>query len=67
MPIFWEILGHEDFEEVEIKDNYYGIDTGCVYGRKLTVIELPSMHIIYVKFNNKDLTVSLKTCPKNGH
>jgi len=49
------IFGHEDFEEVEVKDNYYGIDTGCVYGRKLTAIELPTMQIIDVKFNEKDL------------
>lgn len=49
------IFGHTDYQEVEVNENYYGIDTGCVYGRKLTAIELPSMKIIDVKTNLKDI------------
>jgi len=40
------IFGHDDNDEVVIGSNYYGIDTGCVYGRKLTAIELGSMRLI---------------------
>ncbi len=47
------IFGHTDYKEVEIGKNYYGIDTACVYGGKLTAIELYSMDIIDVKLNNK--------------
>lgn len=39
------IFGHEDFGDVFIKDNLYGIDTGCVYGNKLSALELGSMKI----------------------
>jgi serine/threonine protein phosphatase 1 len=49
------IFGHTHYDEVEIGRNYYGIDTGCVYGGKLTAIELPSMNIISVKANQKDI------------
>jgi serine/threonine protein phosphatase 1 len=40
------IFGHDDYNEVQIGKNYYGIDTGCVYGRKLTAIELGTMQLI---------------------
>lgn len=40
------IFGHDDYDEVVRGKNYYGIDTGCVYGRKLTAIELGSMRLI---------------------
>lgn len=49
------IFGHTDYQEVEINHNYYGIDTGCVYGRKLTAIEIPCMKIIDVNTNLKDI------------
>jgi serine/threonine protein phosphatase 1 len=56
------IFGHTDYEKVEIGKNYYGIDTGCAYGRKLTAIELGTMNIIDEKnrysrhsFNCSDL------------
>lgn len=49
------IFGHTKYDEVKIGKNYYGIDTGCVYGGKLTAIELESMKIIDVKLNPKDL------------
>lgn len=40
------VFGHTDFEKVEVGHNYYGIDTGCVYGKKLTAIKLGSMEIL---------------------
>lgn len=49
------IFGHTDYKKVEIGHNYYGIDTGCVYGRKLTAIELGSMEIIDEKCDVKDV------------
>jgi len=39
------IFGHCRFSEVLIGKNYYGIDTGCVYGNKLTAIQLGTMNI----------------------
>lgn len=49
------IFGHCDFDEVLIGKNYYGIDTGCVYGNKLTAIELGTMKIIEQKVLTIDL------------
>ncbi len=37
------IFGHTPFPEVLIHDNKIGIDTGAVYGYKLTCLELPAM------------------------
>jgi Calcineurin-like phosphoesterase len=51
------IFGHTDYKEVEIGKNYYGIDTGCVYGGKLTAINLGKMHITSVPLNKKDLLI----------
>jgi serine/threonine protein phosphatase 1 len=51
------IFGHTPYEEVEVGKNYYGIDTGCVYGGKLTAIELPSMQIVSVDLNKKDISL----------
>jgi serine/threonine protein phosphatase 1 len=41
------VFGHCNFNEVLIDENkqYYGIDTGCVYGNKLTAIELGTMNV----------------------
>ena len=39
------IFGHCKFDEVLIGKNYYGIDTSCVYGNKLTALQLGSMKI----------------------
>jgi len=40
------IFGHCVFEEVQIGEKFFGIDTGCSYGGKLTAIELTT-HTIY--------------------
>jgi serine/threonine protein phosphatase 1 len=37
------VFGHTPYSEVLIKDNKIGIDTGAVYGYKLTCLELPGM------------------------
>lgn len=50
------IFGHTDYENVEIGKNYYGIDTGCVYGRKLTAIELGTMNIIHENMDIRDIS-----------
>jgi len=49
------IFGHDTFDEVVNGDNYYGIDTGCKYGQKLTAIELGSMHISDVPVDKRDI------------
>jgi len=42
------IFGHCKFDDVLVGDNYFGIDTGCAYGNKLTAIELGT-HKIYTQ------------------
>jgi serine/threonine protein phosphatase 1 len=37
------VFGHTPYTEVLIRDNKIGIDTGAVYGYKLTCLELPGM------------------------
>ncbi len=37
------IFGHCVFDEVVSGDNFYGIDTGCSYGKKLTALQLGTM------------------------
>jgi len=49
------IFGHCKFDEVLIGKNYYGIDTGCLDGGKLTAIELGSMRIIDEPLNYLDI------------
>ncbi|WP_164968869.1 metallophosphoesterase family protein [Malaciobacter mytili] len=49
------IFGHTDYEKVQIGNNYYGIDTGCVYGRKLTAIKLNNMKIIEENIDKRDI------------
>ena len=51
------IFGHCDFDEVLIDKNkrYYGIDTACVYGGKLTAIQLGTMKIIEHSVDKKDI------------
>ena len=49
------IFGHDNFPEVKKGKNFFGIDTGCVYGGKLTAFELKTHKIIQVDVNKKDL------------
>ena len=48
------IFGHCVFDEVESGKNFYGIDTGCSYGKKLTALELGSMRLIQEPMDSRD-------------
>jgi CRISPR/Cas system CSM-associated protein Csm4 (group 5 of RAMP superfamily) len=37
------IYGHCNVEKLEIRNNSIGIDTGCIYGGKLTALKLSSI------------------------
>lgn len=50
------IFGHTHGDEVEVGEKYYGIDTGCVYGGKLTAIQLDSMNIFDEIVDTRDIT-----------
>lgn len=49
------VFGHCDFDEVKKGKNYFGIDTGAVYGNKLTAFELGTHKIIQQNTMEKDL------------
>ena len=49
------VFGHTHYNEVEIGKNHYGIDTGCVYGGKLTALQLGNMNIIDEAVDKRDL------------
>lgn len=48
------IFGHCVFDEVVSGENFYGIDTGCSYGKNLTAIQLGSMKLIQVPMDERD-------------
>ncbi len=48
------IFGHCKFDEVLVEEKYYGIDTGCVYGNKLTALQLGSMKIYEEPLDERD-------------
>ena len=54
------IFGHCVFEEVVQGENFYGIDTGCSYGKKLTALQLGSMQTIQEPMHSKDSDYSIK-------
>jgi len=49
------IFGHTHYDTVESSQNYFGIDTGCVYGNKLTAIELGSMKVFNEQLDLRDI------------
>ena len=49
------IYGHCDYNKVMYGDKYIGIDTGCVYGRKLTAINLFTNKITQEDVHFKDI------------
>ena len=49
------IFGHDTFDEVQVGNNYYAIDTGCAYQNKLTALELGSMRIIDMVMDERDV------------
>ncbi len=54
------IFGHCVFEEVVRGENFYGIDTGCSYGKKLTAIQLGTMQCIQETMDPRDSHYSIK-------
>ena len=43
------VFGHTPMREVLMREDRIGIDTGCVYGGKLTCLKLPDRQIIQVR------------------
>ena len=43
------VFGHTPLREVLLQEDRIGIDTGCVYGGKLTCLVLPGREVIQVK------------------
>jgi len=54
------IFGHCVFEEVLTGENFYGIDTGCSYGKKLTALQLGTMQYIQETMDPRDSHYSIK-------
>ncbi len=54
------IFGHCVFEEVVTGENFYGIDTGCSYGKKLTAIQLGTMQCYQETMDPRDSDYSIK-------
>ena len=54
------IFGHCVFNEVVTGENFYGIDTGCSYGKKLTAMHLGSMQRYQEKMDPRDSDYSIK-------
>ena len=52
------IFGHEVHNKVKIDKNYIGIDTGCVYGKVLTALELNTLKTY--EENCHDMDICLK-------
>ncbi|MEA3547530.1 MAG: serine/threonine protein phosphatase, partial [Thermodesulfobacteriota bacterium] len=49
------IFGHTDLKEPLIEKNKIGIDTGAVYGGRLSCLVLPDMKFISVDGYNRNL------------
>lgn len=44
----WIVYGHEPRLDVRIENRTIGIDTGCVFGNKLSALKYPEMEIVQV-------------------
>jgi Calcineurin-like phosphoesterase len=53
------IFGHCVFDEVIAHENFFAIDTGCSYGKKLTALELGSMKIIQESMDERDSSYTI--------
>ena len=49
------VFGHCAFDEVKRGTNYIGIDTGCVYGRKLTALSLETGETVDEAVDSRDI------------
>lgn len=54
------IFGHCAFDDVISGENFYGIDTGCSYGKKLTAIQLGTMQCYYETMDPRDSNYFIK-------
>lgn len=54
------IFGHCVFDEVVSGENFYGIDTGCSYGKKLTALQLGTMQYHQEPMDVRDSDYSIK-------
>lgn len=54
------IFGHCVFDEVVSGENFYGIDTGCSYGKKLTAIQLGTMKCYQEPMDDRDSDYHIK-------
>jgi len=54
------IFGHCVFDEVVSGENFYGIDTGCSYGKKLTALHLGTMNLIQEPMDTRDSDYRMK-------
>jgi len=54
------IFGHCVFDEVVSGENFYGIDTGCSYGKKLTALQLGTMQLTQEPMDAKDSNYRMK-------
>ena len=54
------IFGHCVFDEVVSGENFYGIDTGCSYGKKLTAIQLGTMKCYQEPMDARDSDYHIK-------
>jgi serine/threonine protein phosphatase 1 len=56
---FFNIFGHTSLQKAFINDNVAMIDTGCVYGYKLTALHYPSMEIIQIESQEEKTKIFL--------
>jgi len=68
------IFGHCVFDEVVSGKNFYAIDTGCAYGKKLTALQLGTMKTFQEPMDERDSNYSIKelkldhiSLPKDEH
>ena len=54
------IFGHCVFDEIVSGENFYGIDTGCSYGKKLTALQLGTMQVIQEPMDARDSDYRMK-------
>ena len=54
------IFGHCVFDEVVSGKSFYGIDTGCSYGNKLTAMQLGTMKLYQEPMDEKDSAYRIK-------
>ena len=60
------VYGHTPVLEVRHLNNTYNIDTGCVFGGKLTALRYPEMEIVQVPSSLKFLPEKFTTFPLNN-